>query len=143
MFSPNPVIDDGTLVVDAITVDGRHVDPVQPPHRAVHAARARTSISLHAKSLRTNQIWGDYFNRIHVPANSAYRDAMKEYMLALPQRTGRPEDTLVSGDVYWISDHNPRWGATESYGFEKFKLFTFDAAGSMIVEPTVAPGPLR
>ncbi len=27
MFSPNPVMDDGTIVVDAITVDGRHLDP--------------------------------------------------------------------------------------------------------------------
>src|SRR4029079_4262934 len=27
MFSPNPVMDDGTIVVDALTADGRHIDP--------------------------------------------------------------------------------------------------------------------
>ena len=27
MFSPNPVMDDGTTIVDAVCVDGHHVDP--------------------------------------------------------------------------------------------------------------------
>ena len=68
---------------------------------------------------------------------------MKDYLLALPRRTGHPEDALVSGEVFWISDLNPPWGSTKSHGFEKLKLFSFDAAGVLIAEPTVAPGPLR
>ncbi len=43
MFSPNPVMDDGTIVVDALTVDGRHVDPFtgEEPHWDLsHAAWA-------------------------------------------------------------------------------------------------------
>src|SRR6185503_20318300 len=27
MFAPNPITDDGSLTVDAWTIDGRHVDP--------------------------------------------------------------------------------------------------------------------
>ena len=123
MFSPNPVMDDGTLVVDAITVDGRHVDPFSL-HVEPYTLREPNFDLLHAKSLRTNQIWGDYFNRAHNPG--AVRDAMKEYLLKLPRRTGHPEDTLVSGEVFWVTDMNPVWGSIDSYKLEKSKLFAFD-----------------
>ena len=123
MFSPNPVMDDGTIVVDAITVDGRHVDPFSI-HVEPYTLREPNFDLLHAKSLRTNQIWGDYFNRAHGPG--AVRDAMKDYLLKLPQRTGRPEDTLVSGEVFWVTDMNPVWGSVDSYKLEKNKLFSFD-----------------
>ncbi|WP_437835100.1 hypothetical protein [Sorangium sp. So ce1153] len=117
MFSPNPVMDDGTLVVDAVTVDGRHIDPFtgKPPNFDL----------LHAKSFGYTQIWCDYYARIKLPANTTYRDAMKEYMYRYPERTGRPEDAIVSGDVYWVKDWNPKWGSTESYGEEREKLFSF------------------
>ncbi|MGK3997402.1 hypothetical protein [Sorangium sp. So ce1024] len=117
MFSPNPVMDDGTIVVDAVTVDGRHINPFtgEPPNFDL----------LNAKSFRYSQIWCDYFARIKLPANTAYRDAMKEYMYRYPERTGRPEDAIVSGEVYWVKDWNPKWGRTESYGQEREKLFSF------------------
>ncbi|WP_437734667.1 hypothetical protein [Sorangium sp. So ce1335] len=134
MFSPNPVMDDGTIVVDAVTVDGRHIDPFtgEPPNFDL----------LHAKSFAYSQIWCDYFARIKLPANTAYRDAMKEYMYRYPERTGRPEDAIVSGEVYWVKDWNPKWGRTESYGEEREKLFTFynpKAQAQAQAEPPQAP----
>lgn len=117
MFSPNPVMDDGTIVVDAITVDGRHVDPF--------TAKAPFFDLSSAKSLELSQQWGDYFNRIQLPGNTQYRDAMKDYMYRLPQRTGNPKDAIVSGDVYWVKDMNPKWNETKSYGLDKNKLFSF------------------
>jgi hypothetical protein len=141
MFSPNPVMDDGTIIVDAKTVDGRSIDPFtgKPPEFDL----------LHAKSLRYNQIWSDYFNRMHLPANSPYRESMKEYIYRYPERTGRPEDTIVSGDVYWISDLNPPFGKTESYKLERNKLFSFENPATRLqaqgqpqtVGPPPAPAP--
>jgi hypothetical protein len=119
MFSPNPVMDDGTLIVDAITVDGRHINPF--------TGKAPDFDLLNAKSLRYNQMWCDYYSRIHTPGNNQYRDAMREYMLRLPERTGNPNDALVSGDVFWIQDMNPQWGSTKSWKFEQNKLFSFDS----------------
>ncbi|MDC0749184.1 HTTM domain-containing protein [Polyangium mundeleinium] len=118
MFSPNPVMDDGTIVVDAKTVDGRSIDPFtgKPPEFDLTKAQ----------SLRYNQIWSDYFNRMHLPANTAYRDAMRDFIYRYPERTGRPEDTIVSGDVYWVQDMNPPFGKTASYKLEKNKLFSFE-----------------
>ncbi|MFO0551018.1 MAG: hypothetical protein U0271_21695 [Polyangiaceae bacterium] len=121
MFSPNPVMDDGTIVVDAITVDGRHVDPFwgKPPNFDLQ----------NAKSFGYNQIWSDYFNRIHLPGNRAYRDAAIDYMRRLPERTGNPNDKIVSGEVYWVRDMNPRFGKKQSWGGSKELLFTFGEEG--------------
>jgi hypothetical protein len=117
MFSPDPLMFDGKLVVDAVTVDGRKVDPF--------TGREPDFELLNAKSLRYSQIWCDYLDRIHWPAYSGYRDAMKEYLYRLPERTGRPEDAIVSGDVYWVHDVNPRWRRTESTKYEREKVFSF------------------
>ncbi len=138
MFSPDPVMEDGTIVVDAVTVDGRHVDPFSL-HVEPYTLRAPDFDITHAQSLRTNQLWGDYFNRIHLPGYAGYRDAMKDYMLALPQRTGHPEDAIVSGDVYWVSARAPKWGSTEMYGLDKTKLFSFAREGTSL--PTSSPPP--
>ena len=118
MFSPNPVMDDGTIVVDALTVDGRRIDPF--------TGKEPDFDLLSAKSLGYNQIWCDYFNRIHLPANTSFREHMKEYMHRLPERTGNPNDALVSGDIYWVQDMNPRWGDHKSWKLEKLKLFSFE-----------------
>lgn len=118
MFSPNPVMDDGTIVVDAVTKDGRHIDPF--------TGKEPNFDLTNAKSLRLNQIWGDYFNRIRMQGNAHYRDAMRQYMMRLPERTQNPSDGLVSGEVYWVQDVNPPLGQIRSIRYEKVKLFTFD-----------------
>ncbi|NUP06239.1 MAG: hypothetical protein HOW73_09290 [Polyangiaceae bacterium] len=121
MFSPNPVTVDGTIVVDAVTADGRHLDPFSyaPPDFDL----------IHAKSYGYNQIWSDYFNRIQGDGARAYQKPMLEYLRRLPERTGKPNDTLVSGEVYWVSDHNPKPRTTNSYGQQKTLLFTFGPTG--------------
>jgi len=124
MFSPNPVMDDGTIVVDAITVDGRRVDPFSVDTYDLVLEAPRYDL-LHAKSFKYNQIWSDYFNRIHMPGNTIFRRPMKEYMFALPDRTGNPKDAIVKGAVYWVHDMNPRWNTTESYGYGLKELFKF------------------
>jgi hypothetical protein len=118
MFSPQPVMDDGTIVTDAVTIDGRHIDPFmdgKPPNFDLTSAR----------SLYLSQIWGDYFNRMKDTGYSGYRTAMQDYIFRYPERTHRPDDAIVSGDVYWVHDLNPRWNETKSYNLQKDKLFSF------------------
>jgi hypothetical protein len=124
MFSPNPVMDDGTIIVDAITVDGRRVDPFSI-HFPDYSLRTPNYDLLHAKSYGYNQIWSDYFNRMHMPANTHFRKPMKKYMFRLPERTGNPNDAIVKGAVYWLHDMNPRFGRTESFAYEAQELFKF------------------
>ncbi len=120
MFSPNPVMDDGTIVVDALTADGRHIDPF--------TLEAPDFDLPNAKSYGYNQVWSDYFNRIRMASQAQYRDAFRAYILRLPERTGHPEDAIVSGDVWWIQDMNPVFGdaSRKSYAYSKNKLFSFD-----------------
>src|SRR5688572_28446649 len=118
MFSPKPVMGNGTILVDAVTVDGRHIDPF--------TGKSPNFDLINAKSLGLTQIWCDYFNRMHLPGNSGYRDAMKEYIYRLPQRTGNPNDAIVSGDVFWVQDMNPKWNEKKSWKYEKQKLFSFE-----------------
>ncbi len=122
MFSPNPVMDDGTIVVDAVTADGRHINPFM--------LEAPDFDLIHAESLRYNQIWSDYFNRMHFSGNRGYQDAMVAYMRRLPDRTGNPDDRLVYGEVYWVSDMSPKWGTRESWGQRRDLLFSFEESGS-------------
>jgi hypothetical protein len=135
MFSPNPVMDDGTIIADAVTVDGRHIDPFwnKPPNFDLH----------NAHSYGYNQIWSDYFNRMHLPGNRAYRDAMVDYMRRLPERTGNPNDAIVSGEVYWVHDWNPKWGTHESYGEGKDMLFSFGKDGGAKEPPPPPPPPKK
>jgi hypothetical protein len=121
MFSPNPVMDDGTIIVDAVTIDGRHVDPFWQKEPNFDL--------LNAKSFGYNQIWSDYFNRMHLAGNRGFRDAMVDYMRRLPERTGNPNDELVSGEVYWVKDMNPKWKTTKSWNQQRDLLFSFGKEG--------------
>ncbi len=125
MWAPEPAMTDGTIVVDALTVDGRHVDPFSL-HVAPYALRAPDFDLLHARSLGHGQMWGEFFGRAHHASSAELWEPMKAYLLALPRRTGHAEDALLSGDVYWVSDQAPRWGEREPYGLERERLFSFE-----------------
>ena len=99
-------MDDGTIVVDAITVDGRRVDPFSI-HFPDYSLRPPNYDLLHAKSFAYNQIWSDYFNRMHMPANTSYRKPMKQFMFALPERTGRSERRHREGRRLLGARHEP------------------------------------
>ena len=58
-------------------------------------------------------------------------------MFRLPQRTGRPEDAIVSGDVYWVKNNCPKWNETNKWGLDKSKLFSFENPATA----RRAPGP--
>jgi hypothetical protein len=117
---------EGVVVVDAVTVDGRHVDPLSL-HAAPYTLRAPNFDLAHARGLGFDQSWVEYLARLPSGASWAanYRDAFKDYLVRLPYRTGRTEDALVSGDVYWISDEHPRWNEHEPHDPVKEKLFSF------------------
>ncbi len=125
MFSPNPVMDDGTIVSDCVTVDGRRIDPFSTDTFRLPAPTPPNMDLLNAKSFSYNQIWSDYYNRMHLPQNSSFRQPMKDYMFRLAERTGNPNDVCVKGAVYWVHDMNPRWRQRKSFGYNRDELFQF------------------
>jgi hypothetical protein len=120
MFAANPITDDGSLAIDAITIDGRHVDPFtgEPPDLNLSDARG----------LGLNQIWQDYFNRLRLDRNKVYRDGLKDYLMRWHLQTGNPNDELVAFDVYWLRDQCPRPGDDKPYAHEKLAILTWRKA---------------
>ena len=94
MFAPNPITDDGSVSIDAVTLEGRHVDPFtgQTPDLDISDARG----------LGLGQIRQDYFNRIRLDRNKVFRQGLQDYLRNWHKETGRPEDELVAFDVYWV-----------------------------------------
>lgn len=117
MFSPNPITEDGVLTVDAITRDGRHIDPLtgKPPILELTQVRGAG----------LSQIAQDYGNRIRLDRNKPYRQGLSEYLQVWHERTGRPEDELVAFDVYWVKEQCPPPDQDQPYKDEKIALLSW------------------
>jgi hypothetical protein len=107
MFAPDAPTVDETVVVDAVTADGRHVDPYSET-----AGRYANpgSESIPAR-LDNDSFFFNYSARI--PFNSQYWGALQEWILAYPNRTGRAEDRIVHFDASIVEDDSPPLGQTE------------------------------
>lgn len=102
MFAPEPPYDDGHVVVDARTKDGRKLDPFtgKEPDFDPYAPLGWGH----------QQFWCDFNNRIrfewHVPNRQHFRDYLRRWH----EFYGKPNDELVAFDVWWVSDKSPKPG---------------------------------
>ena len=122
MFAPNPIVEDGSVAVDAVTVDGKHVDPFTglPPDLDLSDARG----------LGLGQIRQDYFNRIRLDQNRVYRrSGLQDWILAYPKRTGRPDDEIAGFDVYWLRDRCPSPGQLKPAKNEAIPILSYRKSG--------------
>jgi predicted DCC family thiol-disulfide oxidoreductase YuxK len=104
MFASDAPTTDLNTVVDAVTVDGRHVDPYsEAAGRYPDPGRRQIPVRMDNDSLFFN-----YSGRI--PDNPAYHMAFQEWVLRYPERTGRPEDRIVRFDAYLVEDDSPPVG---------------------------------
>jgi predicted DCC family thiol-disulfide oxidoreductase YuxK len=106
MFSPDAPLRDYMIVVDAVTRDGRHVDPLNE----VASRTASLPVEDIPKRLGHDSFWCDY--QLRIPNMPAYQQAMLEWLLRYPERTRRQQDTIVSLEV-WVLEHaSPKPGET-------------------------------
>jgi predicted DCC family thiol-disulfide oxidoreductase YuxK len=104
MFASDAPMGDQTMVVDAVTVDGRHVDPYsEATSRYPNPGRAEIPVRLDNDSFVFN-----YSGRI--PGSGSYHQALTEWILAYHERTGNPNDRIISFDAYEVSDDSPPVG---------------------------------
>jgi hypothetical protein len=107
MFAPEAMRGDIALSVDAVTKDGRHVDPfnefARPGRRPpVDGVPPRLGYDVYVNS---------YFGRI--AATPQYHRALTEWILRFHERTGRPQDQIVSFSVALLTDESPPPGEHE------------------------------
>ncbi len=107
LFSPDAPLRDYQVVVDAVTRDGRHVDPLNE----VSSRVATLPVEDIPKRLGHDSFWCDY--QLRIPNMPAYHQAFIEWLVRYPERTGRPQDTLVSFEAWLLEHASPKPGETE------------------------------
>jgi len=110
MFAPDPPFEDSMIYVDAVTSEGLRVDP----YNAVASRLDFPAGDVVPAWLNQNQFFTMYSERIGYPNFAAYRQAFHEWLVAYPQRTGRPADCLTSFEVYLVVDQTPAPGTGAS-----------------------------
>ncbi len=107
MFAPNAPEDDGTMVIDAVTEGGRHIDPFTghpPDFDAVRRGLVPHSIAV-----------SDYLFNMRNKDNTRYRRELKRYFRSLRYDGQR----LVSSEQWWVSYAPPPRGSTEPGPLQK------------------------
>jgi hypothetical protein len=131
MFAPYPPMDDGRLVVDGLTVDGRHFDPL--------TGKAPSFDVQPKNGFRMDQIWGDFHRRIATPRFSAYWNGLRDFLLNHQELTGRPRDRLVAFKVWFVAQNIPPPGHPAPPPTRRL-LFSY---GQMNEPHATAPSPVR
>ncbi len=118
MFAPSPPSDDGRVVVEGVTKSGKHLDPL---------TGVEPSFEVQPKDgYRMNQIWGDFHRRIGESRFEGYQDGVREMLKNYHQITGKPENELVSFEVWFVNERIPPPGERRVPS-ERRRLFSWSA----------------
>jgi predicted DCC family thiol-disulfide oxidoreductase YuxK len=111
LFSPEAPLSDETVYVDAVTKEGRHVDPYNEAGSRV----ATLPVNRVPVRLGHDSFWCDYTLRI--PDAGTYHQALIEWILRYPERTGRPIDGIVRFEAFVLWQDSPKPGEKEPSNF--------------------------
>lgn len=129
MFAPIPPNDDGKLVVDALTADGRHLDPI------TGGLPVDFSMPSETQAMLMSQFWYEFHDRMRREANARYREYFQNWVLNWHQIEHRsPQDRLLSFKVYWVS-------RTTQPPFERHRVQSQQQTLIMAFPPEAAPSP--
>ena len=133
MFAPEPPYEDGRLVVDCRTVDGRKLDPFTGEEPIFDPESPR--------GWGHDQLWCDYSNHIRWPHNAGRRQFMRTYLINQHLYSGRPQDQLVGFDVWWIQDKSPKPGQKHGEPLPPEKLLSYGMVKDSGARPWLAKTP--
>jgi hypothetical protein len=107
MFAPDAPLVDSHVFVDAITKDGRHIDPLN----AVGSRVATTPLSAIPERLGLDELFCDY--GFGIATHTAFHGALRDWIFRHAERTGDPRDRIESFTVWTIEDTSPPPGENE------------------------------
>ncbi|WP_373046057.1 DCC1-like thiol-disulfide oxidoreductase family protein [Vulgatibacter sp.] len=118
MFAPNPPSRDAVVVVDALTVDGRRIDPLN------YAATGWTGEPWQEipPRLDQDQFWCDY--QVRIKGNGALHGPLKDWLLAHHKRTGNPKDRVVAFEAWFLEDESPLPGELAPKNLQRHKFLS-------------------
>jgi hypothetical protein len=117
MFAPDAPMRDSFLYVDAITVDGRHVDPVN----ALASRVANLPVTTIPEYLDQDDTWGDY--SLAIKGQDQYYGTLADFIRAYPKRTHHPQDQIESFEVWFVEDDSPSPGEIKTRNTQQTLLF--------------------
>lgn len=132
MFAPEPPYDDGRLVVDGRTVDGRKWDPFTNDTPEFDPESPR--------GWGHDQLWCDYSNHIRWPHNQGRRQFLRNWLVNQHLYSHRPQDRLVSFDVWFIQDKSPKPGEKHGVALPPEKLVSYGVINDSGAKPWLAGG---
>ncbi|HEX9296265.1 MAG TPA: HTTM domain-containing protein [Polyangiaceae bacterium] len=117
MFSPDAPRDDGTIVIDALLSDGRHLDPRKQKPPDFEAA-------FHGPWFDDQQ-WCDWDLRMKFEGNRHLYPYFREYIARLDDfPSWRQNATITYFEVYWVNNAAPPPGSTQPYNLTRQLLFS-------------------
>jgi hypothetical protein len=114
LFAPEAPLSDEMVVVDAVTRDGRRVDPYNEAGSRVASLPVDGAIP---ERLGHDSFFCDFTLRI--PDSGVFHQAFTEWILRYPERTGRPGDAIVKFEAYSIWQDSPPPGAKQPTNIRK------------------------
>jgi len=122
LFAPDPPASGGNIIVDATTVDGRHVDPYN-----AEASDDITPTILKPQGYRCkDRFWNYYAFWIHNdPDSSVYLPALRDWILRYKNRTGNPNDEILAFEAFWDETISPAPGENKPTRLRRAKLVVY------------------
>ncbi|HVY40621.1 MAG TPA: DCC1-like thiol-disulfide oxidoreductase family protein [Polyangia bacterium] len=119
MFASDAPMSDMTMVVDATTADGRHVDP----YSETSSRYPNPGLGGIPPRLDNNSFFFNYSQRL--PEQGSYNQAFIEWVLRYPERTGRVEDRILRFDAYTVEQDSPPPGETTPRNVRTRKFLSY------------------
>lgn len=131
MFAPEPPYEDGRVVIDGRTADGRRFDPFSGGVPSFDPEAP--------EGWGHSQFWCDYHNKIRFKDNAHHRQYLREYLLRQHELSGHPEDRLVAFDVWWVQDRSPEPGKRHGEPLPPEKLLSYGKVSDSGATPWLGP----
>ncbi|MFO0658665.1 MAG: DCC1-like thiol-disulfide oxidoreductase family protein [Polyangiaceae bacterium] len=120
MFAPIPPTDDGVIVVDAVTVDGRHIDPLR------QGLPTNFELPDSKHGMMVSQFWYEFHDRLRREPNAKYRDYFRDWLVNWHRIERRPSnDQIVSFEAFWISRQTQEAGSLKRNPVVKQSIMTW------------------
>lgn len=101
LFAPDAPTSDQMVYVDAVTRDHRHVDP----YNEFASRVARLPVDAIPERLGHDSFWCDY--TLGIADAGIYHQALIDWILRYPERTGREEDTIIAFEAFSLTQDTP------------------------------------
>jgi hypothetical protein len=113
MFASDAPVNDESVAVEAVTAEGRRVDP----YSEVAGRIPYPGIDEIPSRLDNDSFFFNYSMRI--PDQGQYQGAFSDWILRYPERTGHSGDRIVRFDAYKLDNDSPPPGETNSRNLKK------------------------